>query len=313
MKTSGDKGLYVNRTPVQTSAVEAQSLKAIKTRKTPLLEPRKDLPLMRSLMIFIRRARSPLVGCCGKWHAGPASEAAGTGNGSSLHLRSPQKSGNTRGKVPPALARKTFLKISPTIDLIFNLCVHLPCRMVKDWEGKVSNHGLAPGPSTLDPASPVLRVNAAWPSNWWTHSPNQPGLGPFCCSFGCPCCATDKQELASHIDAFPVLGSAPSHCPHLSAEQIRFLWWVLNEHIFRAWTAKYIYVLYIIYWFIIEDFLIEQKWTTVFVMGKNRWLQYDQSVKFSDGSLAGFQGLVIQHSLHMTCCHILQKPVSPWC
>lgn len=142
MKTSGGKGLYVNRAPVRTSAVEAPSLKSIKTRKTALLEPRKDLPLMRSSMIFIRRARSPLVGCCGKWHAGPASGAAGTR--SCLHLRSPQKSGNTRGKVPPALAGKTFLKISHTIDLIFKLCVRLPCCMVKDWEGKVSQLWLGP-------------------------------------------------------------------------------------------------------------------------------------------------------------------------
>lgn len=41
-----DKGLYVNHTPVQTSAVEAQSLHAPKPRKTDVLEPREDLPLL---------------------------------------------------------------------------------------------------------------------------------------------------------------------------------------------------------------------------------------------------------------------------
>lgn len=122
-----------------TTAAEAQSLHTTKPRKATVLEARKGLPLMLSSVVLIKGGKSPVMGCCEKWHACPASRAAGTRNGSSLNLRSPQRSGNTREKVLLTLTRKTFQKISHMTAFIFNLCVHLLCWVIKDWEGKVSS------------------------------------------------------------------------------------------------------------------------------------------------------------------------------
>lgn len=45
MESSGDNGLYMNCTPVQTSAVETRSLHVTKPKKIALLEPGKDATL----------------------------------------------------------------------------------------------------------------------------------------------------------------------------------------------------------------------------------------------------------------------------
>lgn len=184
------------------------------------------------------------------------------------------KGQRTRGKVT-----LTFLKSRRMIDLVFNLCVHLPCWGSKIRRGKCLAMAWPQVHQHLALPHHCFMQHTPWPGNWWTRSPNLPGLAPFCYPLHCLCCAMDE-KLAAHIDVSPVLRSAPSHRPHLSAEQIWFLWWALNEQILRAWTAVYIYRLYTTYWFIVRDFLVEQNWTSVFVMGKNYWLQYDQSLKF---------------------------------
>lgn len=104
----------------------------------------------------------------------------------------------------------TFLKNRHMIDLVFNLCVHLPCWGSKIRRGKclamawpqVHQHLALPHHCSMQ--------HTPWPSNWWTRSPNLPGLAPFCYPLHCLCCAMEKHgETGCSHWRLPCAGVCP--------------------------------------------------------------------------------------------------------